>query len=312
MGGIVAESMLHWMPVRCCCTCGIETRQWRNHPVGERTITLARDCMFAAWTTSPSHGVQNRPHVNRPSYKYSRPRYPDRSATTIRHSLCLACCGGSSLQRLQTASVQHLPQQSLLEKTSQSHSPGKSAARFSMAPPWVLQRPQGCDFARQNGHLINGRQTIGPMSQPLPRPVIRSHQQVAAWYMNWHGLFLCKLISMYHGMDLLTPAGSASISAGQTLAPKNMTRNGKTCPCCTDQSGTSPSLSPGSIDTNVARDKFNLAATGPSSYIHQPAMVLNVENLLESSPAVLALEVLKMNADELTRFEAMLDSQFIT
>lgn len=54
--------------------------------------------------------------------------------------------------------------------------------------------------------------------------------------------------------------------------------------------------------------EFLTAADGPVCQVEQPAMVLNLENLLESSPSVLALELLRMDADELKEFEAQLDS----
>lgn len=60
-------------------------------------------------------------------------------------------------------------------------------------------------------------------------------------------------------------------------------------------------------DSVSIQEPFLVTADGPSSNICQPAMVLNLDNLLESSPAVLELEVLRMNSNELKEFEALLD-----
>lgn len=50
-------------------------------------------------------------------------------------------------------------------------------------------------------------------------------------------------------------------------------------------------------------------AYGPAGQIEQPPMVLNLENILESSPCVLKLELHRMDAEELQEFEALLDRQ---
>lgn len=56
-----------------------------------------------------------------------------------------------------------------------------------------------------------------------------------------------------------------------------------------------------------AQDQFYAPADGPLSKVHQLPMVLNLEHPLQSSPSVLALELMKMNAAELSEFEALLD-----
>lgn len=61
------------------------------------------------------------------------------------------------------------------------------------------------------------------------------------------------------------------------------------------------------LESLSGQAQFFTDADGPACQVKQPPMVLNLENMLKSSPCVLALELLRMDADELHEFEMLLD-----